>query len=276
MRTSGDRWSELRSPEAAQAAAARLRQMNETPSEQHANRRWLALLAPNAGERVLDVGAGIGEMSVGLAQRVGAQGTVVALDRSPALLQQTRALADQTHCSGTVIIASGDACGLPYASGRFDAVFCRRLLLHLPEPEQALAEMRRVLRPGGRLLCVETDWETLAVHPGDPKLTRQIRQANVARQVDGRIGGRLVPLLRSAGMRAVSAVPLVTLDVTGDWLPFLRSRLEVAAAAGVPEHALSAWWRQIEAAARTGCYQFSFTQFGVFGTAGHTQGAAGR
>ncbi|MCG6658967.1 methyltransferase domain-containing protein [Halomonas campisalis] len=205
-------------------------------------------------------------MTVAIARLVRSQGSVHALDLSPGLLQHAHRAAWQAGVQDRVVTEAGDARAMPYRDGGFDAAICRWVLLHLPDPERVVTEMGRVVRPGGRILCVEADWETLAVYPGDPEVTRRVVHANVDRQVDGRVGRRLVPLLRSAGLQRVSAVPIVALDLSGDWLPFLRSRVDIAAQAGVPAHTLSAWWRAIEAAADAGDYLFSFTQYGVVGT----------
>ncbi len=261
-----DRWSALDSSEAVRAAADRLRQMGDTASERRARERWISLLMPRPGERILDLGAGLGDMSLPIAQHVRPDGRVHALDLSAGLLEYARRRAREQGLHDFVAADVGDARALPYGDGRFDAAFCRWLLLHLPESQPVIAEMRRVVRPGGRIVCVEADWETLAVHPGDPDVTRQIAHANVQRQLDGRVGRKLVPLMRVAGLQDLSATSIVALDVTGDWIPFLRSRLAVAADAGVPEDALTTWWQDVEAAAENGQYVFSFTQYGVSGT----------
>ncbi len=267
MNTSrSDRWTALDTPQSAEQAADRLRQLSTPASEQDAREHWLGLLDPRRGERVVDIGAGIGDMTVPIAQRIRPGGVVHALDLSPGLLQHARHLAGQTGVLDAVVTDTGDAGALPYDDGTFDAALCRWVLLHLPVPQQALAEMRRVLRPGGRVLSVEVDWETLIVHPGDPEVTRRIVHANVERQVDGRTGRKLAPLLRAAGFAEVSVSPFVDVDLTGDWLPFLHSRLAVAVQAGVPTDTLGRWMTAIESAARTGEYLFSFTQYGVQGT----------
>ncbi len=261
-----DRWAALESPEAVEAAATRLRQMGDTASEARARECWLDLLAAGAGERILDVGAGLGDMTVVIARQVGSDGVVHALDLSAGLLHRARDLVRESGVSDRVATEVGDARRLPYGDGRFDAVFCRWLLLHVSDPARVVAEMRRVVRPGGRVLLVEADWETLAVYPGDPATTREIVQANVDRQVDGRIGRRLVPLLRSAGLQDVTVTPLVGLDLAGEWLPFLRSRVDVAAEAGLPDHDLARWWEAVVSAADRGDYMMSFTQYGASGT----------
>lgn len=261
-----DRWSALDNPEAVEAAADTLRQIGATASEQLASQRWLSLLAPQPGERVLDVGAGVGDMSIAFAHRIRPDGAVHALDLSAGLLRRARRRARREQVDEIVHTDAADARDLPYDDDGFDAALCRWVLLHLPDPERVVAEMRRVVRPGGRILCVEVDWGTLSVEPGDPDITRRIVQANVERQVDGRIGARLESLARDAGLHAVSVTPVFDLDRTGDWLSFLRSRLTVAADAGVPEGDLATWWNEIESAVPSGEYRFSFTQYGVSGT----------
>lgn len=81
-----DRWAELQTPEAVAAAARRMKQLGTSPSELAARQQFLDLLPPQAGERVLDVGAGTGEIAVELLRRVQPGGTVTALDPSAGLL----------------------------------------------------------------------------------------------------------------------------------------------------------------------------------------------
>ncbi len=260
-----DRWASVDDPDAVTEALERLDQMAATASERRAANQWLKLLDPGADDRVLDVGAGAGHMVHVLATALSGQGRVHALDRSAGLLDVAAKRLAQSGLSAHVQMDVGDACHLPYDDHQFDSAISRWLLLHLPEPERAIVEMCRVVRPGGKVLCVEVDWETLAIYPGDPAVTREIVQANVARQVDGRIGRRLAPLMRRTGLQRVTIHPFVATDERGDWLPFLRSRVAVAAGAGVDPEELDGWRQTVEAAVSSGQYFFSFTQYGVFG-----------
>lgn len=261
-----DRWSELNSREAVRDAAERLRQMSDTGTERIAREHWLDLLAPSRGEQIVDVGAGIGDMTLPLAKRVGPDGIVHALDLSSGLLEYTKRRADEAEVGEFVVVRQGDARELPYGDGEFDTAFSRWLLLHVVEQESVVVEMRRVVRPGGRVCCVEADWETLSVHPGDPEITRRIVDANVKRQVDGRVGRKLVSLMRSVGLRDVEVRPVVSLDLRGDWLFMLESRLEVASNAGVSDESLKDWWSDVEPSVENGEYFLGFTQYGVVGT----------
>jgi ubiquinone/menaquinone biosynthesis C-methylase UbiE len=108
-----------------------------------------AALAP--GERVLDVACGTGLVSLPAAAAVGAAGRVVGVDLSGQMVEAARdraALAGIAHAS----FERMDAEHLEFPDASFDVVLCALGLMYAPEPERAMAEMRRVLRPGGRLV----------------------------------------------------------------------------------------------------------------------------
>ncbi len=103
-----------------------------------------------AGMRVLDVAAGAGDQTLDVAALVGAAGSVVATDISPAILEfaKTNALSAGFDNVET-LIADGEA--LPLEEGTFDAAICRLGLMFLPDPLKGLQEIHRVLKPDARL-----------------------------------------------------------------------------------------------------------------------------
>jgi SAM-dependent methyltransferase len=114
---------------------------------------WLFERLPlGSGDLVLDVAAGTGHVARRLAPRVLA---VVALDATRAMLEQGRAEAPPN-----VIFTQGDAAALPFLDDSFDVVVTRFAVHHFEDPAVQLAEMRRVLRPGGRLAVAD-----LIAHP---------------------------------------------------------------------------------------------------------------
>jgi SAM-dependent methyltransferase len=114
---------------------------------------WLFERLPvGADDLVLDVAAGTGHVARRLAPRVRA---VVALDATPAMLEQGRAQAPPN-----VIFTQGDAAALPFLDDSFDIVVTRFAVHHFEDPAVQLAEMRRVLRPGGWLAVAD-----LIAHP---------------------------------------------------------------------------------------------------------------
>jgi SAM-dependent methyltransferase len=158
---------------------------------------------------------------------------------------------------------------LPFSDGAFDRSFCRWVLLHTEAPDRVVREMLRVTRPGGRIMCVEADWETVTVHPGERALTRRILNFSNDRHIEGWSGRRLAPLLRACRVSEVRVEPIVIVDEGRDgpeWLHFLHQRAEMATGQGVISPAEASGWREaIDRAAEGGLYFFSVTQFAVWG-----------
>jgi SAM-dependent methyltransferase len=105
-----------------------------------------AAIAP--GERVLELGAGTGRLAVRLAELVGRTGCVHASDVAAGMVELINRRTDGLP---QVTVGEVDAVAIPAADGEYDVVVFRMGLMLVPEPDAALREIRRVLRPGGRL-----------------------------------------------------------------------------------------------------------------------------
>ncbi len=114
--------------------------------------RWVLAQAPWAGQRVLDISTGKGRFAINFA-RAGAQ--VTALDIAPQMLALARAASRQAGVG--VDLLQADAEGLPFAARTFDVVVCMEAIMHVPHPQQLVAEMARVVRPGGTVLLSMTN-----------------------------------------------------------------------------------------------------------------------
>ncbi len=138
-------------------------------SEAPVRRAGLEMLAAGDGERILEIGFGTGHCLIDLARAVGPSGTVFGLDLSQGMLRQAEALVQQGGFSHRVKLQCGDATSLPYHADALDGVFMSFTLelFDTPEIPAVLAECKRVLRPGGRLVVAGMSKESksgLIVH----------------------------------------------------------------------------------------------------------------
>jgi ubiquinone/menaquinone biosynthesis C-methylase UbiE len=121
--------------------------------------RTLEAAGITAGEQVLDVGCGTGTLTLAAKSRVGAKGSVRGVDASPEMIARARTKAEQGGVPVTFEIAQAQS--LPFPDATFDVALCSLALHHLSGDARgkALAEMRRVLKPDGRILIVEFSQE---------------------------------------------------------------------------------------------------------------------
>ena len=122
----------------------------------------MQLTGVRAGQRVLDLASGTGDLAVRLAGLVGPTGLVVMSDINAAMLAQGRDRMLDDGRVGNVRYAQLDAEALPFPAGSFDCVTIGFGLRNVTHKERALAEMHRVLRPGGRALVLEFSHPTAA------------------------------------------------------------------------------------------------------------------
>jgi SAM-dependent methyltransferase len=114
-----------------------------------------------AGRSVLDVGCGFGLETLRLAALAG-PGKVAGIDKSADFIAEATARA--TAAGLAIDFEVGDAEALPYPDASFDCVRAERLLIYLTDPAKAVAEMKRVARPGGRIALIEPDFGTTTIN----------------------------------------------------------------------------------------------------------------
>jgi ubiquinone/menaquinone biosynthesis C-methylase UbiE len=136
----------------------------EAPHPFVTRERLFYAMRPQAGERVLEIGPGTGYYTLDMAEWVGPQGTIEIFDLQQEFLDHTMRRAAERGLAN-LVPTQGDATALTYEDGSIDAVVLNAVLGEIPDPVAALREIRRVLRPGGRLLVGELF--------GDPHFTTQ-------------------------------------------------------------------------------------------------------
>jgi len=118
-------------------------------------RHFVATSGVGQGDRVLDLAGGTGDITALLSRRVGATGRVLISDINDAMLKVGRRRLEDQGLVGNIDYALANAEALPFDSGYFDAVTIAFGLRNVTDKDQALREMYRVLKPGGRALILE-------------------------------------------------------------------------------------------------------------------------
>jgi SAM-dependent methyltransferase len=227
----------------------------------------LEALAPEAGEVVVDVGSGQGYLSLELVRAVGEAGEVIAVDPSP---DMRRAAASQCNGLANVRILEGSATDLPLADASAARVASLQVFEYLEDIPSALAEIRRVLRPAGRLVVGDWHWDSWIWHSSEPE-----RMAKMMRAWDHHVAERGVParlprMMREAGYQVETIKPLVFLDTVlrNDGVAMMLLQLMPAYALQnglVDEHIARAWVDEQRQLAADGCFFFSLVHFVVSG-----------
>jgi demethylmenaquinone methyltransferase / 2-methoxy-6-polyprenyl-1,4-benzoquinol methylase len=147
------------------------------------DRRWRRFaaerIALGPGQTALDVGTGTGDLAVAIAAASAPSARVVGVDFTPEMLAIGQRKLDRFGLNGRVELRQGDGERLDFADNTFDACGSAWVVRNLAEPGQGFREMLRVVRPGGRVVCLEMS------HPHNPLFAAAVRL----------YCGRVVPLL---------------------------------------------------------------------------------
>jgi ubiquinone/menaquinone biosynthesis C-methylase UbiE len=150
------------------------------------------------GSKVLDVGCGIGGATFPIADIAGPTGLAAGIDISSAMIEVAkRGAGDRPGLEFRV----SDACAIPYPDGFFDAAHTERLFLYLPDRLAAIHEMKRVVKPGGRICLVDTDIDSTALYSKKPALTRKMTSIVAASMPNPNSARELAALGRQAGLK---------------------------------------------------------------------------
>jgi SAM-dependent methyltransferase len=157
------------------------------------------------GERILDVGSGLGQLTRGMARAAGREARVVGIERDDQQLKEAIRCAREAGEENLVEWRKGDALTLPLQAGEwgvFDIAHARFVLEHVPDPVGVVRQMVQAVHPGGRIVLQDDDHDVLRLYPeppGFPALWHAYIRTYDRLGNDPFVGRRLVSILHQAG-----------------------------------------------------------------------------
>jgi ubiquinone/menaquinone biosynthesis C-methylase UbiE len=239
---------------------------NQLPSIRALKPLMLDQLRLRRGLRVLEVGCGAGDDVRTIARRIGPGGHVLGIDASPPTVAEATRRSQGRNLP--VAFQVGDALALDVPDASFDRCRAERLLMHVDgEPAVVLAEIARVLRPGGRAVVFDFDWDALVIDGAERELTRRIVRSYSDGVRNGWVGRALPRMLRDAGLADITIVPHAV-EIPYDFFGWVLSgHLDAALAEGLfsPQE-LIAWWDELDGAHERARFFAALLGFVVAGT----------
>jgi arsenite methyltransferase len=205
------------------------------------------------GESVLDVGSGPGFLAESVADAVGTSGRVVGVDISDDLVARSK----RRNSRPWLTFYTGDATALHEPDAAYDAVVCTQVAEYIPDVDTVLSEVRRVLKPGGRLVIVATDWDGVIWHSGSPE-----RMSRIMRSWEAHCAHPRLP--RHLKFQRASAFPILNLTWSDDGYSKGLSaliRAFVSSQGGIDAESSSSWYHELSELSDAGDYFFSSTRF---------------
>jgi ubiquinone/menaquinone biosynthesis C-methylase UbiE len=206
--------------------------------QRHVNHHLVRALKLQPGQRWLEVGSGSGALCRMAALCLLPDGRLVGVDIDRGIVAISRGLLNTVTRLNCLDVLPADGQELPFSTGSFDGAFAARLLLNSDHPDEVLQEMFRVVRPEGRVLAMDWDFETFVVDHSQKELTRRILLWRADNYGSNSWSGRqLFARFRSAGLERVRLKTVVTAGYSEE--DALPDALRRAAAAALTAGALS-------------------------------------
>ena len=247
-------------------AVARLEKAYSTPQIVDQRRRLRKIISAQSGESGLDVGCGVAYLACELAKEVAPKGRITAIDRSSEAVEASKVRIAKEQLDGLVDVHVGDAAELPFRDETFDFLVAAQVYCYVPDVARAIREAARVLRKGGRLVILDSDWDMCIWASGDPALARRIITAHGAAQFAHAYLPREVHgLVRAAGMTLSDAQSFTIIEPHYDpdsfsvsIIPFIR---DAVLKQGISAEEVTRWEKDLRSRTGEGQWFFCLNRF---------------
>lgn len=228
-----------------------------------------AMIAPlgvDAGHTVVDFGCGPGFVAMEFARRVGSAGKVFGLDINEQFVERATQRAAQAQLANLEFLHLPDD-AMPLAAESVDRLFCKNVLEYVPDAAATVAQQYQLLKPGGRIQLMDSDWGFLIVEPWGKQVTDEFFEAASGAFKERYIGRKLRGLLNDAGFTEIEVRISAAPDMVGGAMSVLTNMATyVRAFDAMPESRLEKLMTELTMAIDAGRYMFVLPQFIVTGT----------
>jgi arsenite methyltransferase len=221
------------------------------------------LLALKPGERVLDIGSGPGFLVSEMAEDVGKRGQVQGIDISPAMVAMAIA-----RCAGkpSIQLQKAGATALPFKDASFDAVVSVQVFEYVDDLPKALSEILRVLKPGGRLLLIDSDMGSIVLNTAEPARMTRVLNAWNEHLTHPYLPRTLAKRLKTAGfaLGKYGVIPLLNLKYGPDHFSYTMVKMVAEFVGGrqsVTEIEARAWADEQVTLAADDAYFYSMNRY---------------
>ena len=225
--------------------------------------KTLSRLNLKAGEKVLDLGCGVGFLAHEMAKIVGESGLVICLDQNKEMIEHTKKRCKNMKQTSFYI---GNVYDLPCEDNSLDAVSCTQVLLYVENISLVISEIKRVLKTGGRIIIVETDWRGVVISNSNNSLTKKIFSAWDKTVASPNLPVHLGPILKKNGFSKilVEAIPILNTEYnpnnfSHDIMKWITKNAHDSGVISKNEKTL--WLNELEKHEKEGSYFFCVNRF---------------
>jgi len=237
--------------------------MYVTPDSVEQRKRILRFIDPQPGEHVLDVGSGPGFLTCVIGEAVGPTGWVCGVDISDPLLAVAKTICIHQPW---VEFCNMDAAALPLREDQFDAVVSTQVLEYLRDVNGALTAIHRVLRVDGRVVIVDTDWDSIVWHTNDRERMHKILTVWDEHTTDPHLPASLAKMMSQTGFHVEMQEILPLFNPVFDSNAFSNRLIDlivsfVSGRGGISSNDAADWAQELRQRGEQNDYFFSLNRY---------------